>query len=619
MKKKFAPRYTAQRSEGKEITPAAWDTETLGLGGELACITLSTPGKEPVYFDGNGMLEAFINTLMLSPTGFYSTKKNSEGTYPKKERGAVVYYAHNAQYDFRYLLNFLAEQKFIVNFSMRTDSDIYSLVFSRSTEEGSPFVELRDSFALYPASLEKFAEQFAPPEFQKLVSAINHDAGEIFDTENPTHVEYAIRDAVALRLSLEKFFSAIHELFGVHPGATTAGTAIRAWQHTLPAGRQIFNSAPQQEEFFRRGYFGGLVFLTSVLEHKNAECYDINSSYPAHMRKVGAPAGRPMATKTYFPSSYCPGMYECDFVAPEGLVIPILPHRDAKGSIKWASGKFRSVATNLEIDFAVEHGYKVEKIHRGYIWNEFENLFEEFVNICEGLRKKYKGTAFEIVAKLIQNACYGKFATSRERRVITREERGVPIEGIRDPETGNPMFFVDKQVSSQDDMIVKVEYAAFITAAARITLLKNAYACGPENVLYGDTDSLTVKAGCGKSLDVGSAYGQFKLEKVWSRFRATAPKVYAGEYAAEYAKPGKGFGGAAKGLSKRSMGQAQYEALLKGEHIEVEYRSLDKLIKVMRSGQIREAQVLKRGVSDLERSAHYELREDGSVRPKVAG
>lgn len=618
--------YGIEAVKNKKIIPFTWDTETAGLGGELLCISSSTDTEEFYVDDDDAeiMVGKFIDFIFKRPTGNMKLSKDGEFLYPKFEDNCYIYYAHNAQYDIRYIVKYLVDNNYKIKFSMRTDVDIYQVVIYKTEKAGSPFVAIRDSFALYPSSLEDFTKQFSPNS-QKLTGAIDHENGELFDKTNPVHVQYAKQDATSLRLALLYYFEVLLTDFKVTPGATAAGTALRAWQMTYDG--KIFSSTKRQEDFFREGYFGGLVFLTTTENIKNAECYDINSSYPAHMRSCGVPYGKPYYVNKYISSAKNPGIFRLIIKTPDDIRIPIIPSRTRDGSISWGCGEFETVVTNYEIDFALEHGYEIVKIIGGYVWEKVFYPFSDFVDKCEKLRTAHKKTEREVVVKLMQNSVYGKFGTDRHRKDVYHPRygetpTGTPLLGILDNSTCDAYFYVRDTYT--EDMLCKVEFAVFTTAQARITLLRGAYNIGVVNVIYGDTDSLTVRKGTAvNKLDIGTAYGQFKLEKIWKNFKATAPKTYAGEFQAAYCKKDKNgktikFHGAVKGLSKRSMTQTKWKELLKLGATEVNYNSLDNLLKTIKTGTINKSSVLCRKSSDLKNSKHY-YSMGKEVYPKRAG
>lgn len=80
-------------------------------------------------------------------------------------------------------------------------------------------LEVRDSLALMPASLEKLGQSFG---FKKL----EHDHNEIFDAQNPKHIEYALNDVIMLKGIIDKFASIV-EIDSSRLPPTTSSLAMR--------------------------------------------------------------------------------------------------------------------------------------------------------------------------------------------------------------------------------------------------------------------------------------------------------------------------------------------------------------------------------------------------------
>lgn len=155
------------------------------------------------------------------------------------------------------------------------------------------------------------------------------------------------------------------------------------------------------------------------------------------------------------------------------------------------------------------------------------------------------------------------------------------------------------------------QWAVFITARARLALLKEIYAIGPTNVLYGDTDSVTLKPGF--ELPTGKAYGDWKLEKTWIAFRARGPKIYAGQKAGD-----DKLTGAAKGIPKSQWKRSGiFNDILGGTTPPpVEYKTLEKFIQSLRTRHIGQRDA-HRNLSSLANARSWRLEPDGSVRPRT--
>jgi hypothetical protein len=534
-----------------------------------------------------------------------------------------VWYAHNAQYEWRYLISHLEHLKDDLDIFCRTSSDIFMLKLRLPEHEVDgiiPTLVMRDSYAVFDFSLEKFGAVFCP-EIPK--GSIDFEGGVIFDPKNQDHIDYSKRDSELLLKSLIRYDDLLYENFDIHLRLTIAGTAMAAWQRTLKKesaddyAEKYFNDK-ENETFVRSGYFGGLVFLTSTRPHDDATTHDINSSYPYQMVNHDMPIGRACRTKLW--DSRRLGLYDVSVRAPKSLVVPILPLRDKKG-IVWPAGSFRTTVTSEEIKFAVAQGYVIEKIHDGLVWHETGRPFEVFISRCKYLRVHYKDTALEFVAKKLQNSLYGKFGSRRTRRKFyssipepeenqSEEEAGVGFEPWG-------KFFIREERS--DDMQCLPQWAVFITAYARLHLLRAAYEAGPENCLYGDTDSLTLKAGVTLPPEIcGTEYGQWKPDKNWQSFRARGPKVYAGvqvprvPYAAKVT-------GAAKGIPRKQWeASGALTSIYNGENKVVNYRTLEKFVMALKTGYIGEHEAT-RAISVLSNSRNWQEFANGEVRPREYG
>lgn len=564
-----------------DVIFCAGDVETDGLGGELLMVQWGFMGQVKVDSSPD-MIPNFFADLLAMPK-------------------PAIWFFHFAQYDWRYFMDHIVESGLQVQVAMRTETDIYEIRVRKS--DGSPWSVMRDSYALWSHPLEKLATAFCP-EIPKLEIDI-----ENFDPKNPDHIEYAKRDVQILLVGLPRLFDMIGAHFDVQPSATAAGTALKAWQKSLPKDK-VFDASEwgEKEQFIRQAYYGGLVFLTSNRAHSNCVTFDRNSSYPAAMLEFGVPVGRPQYT-TDFEEDY-PGIYRVRVKAPDDLIVPILPARNDRGYMRWYRGEFETCVTTQELQFATKHGYEVIDLFEGFYFGEVEFPFHDFIGLCRMIRMAYPGKTEEQVAKLMQNSLYGKFGSRRERTALVSAMSADEEELLGAiPFDDAGMWYVKKELD--ETMRCMPQWAVFITANARLALLEQVYRVGPENVLYGDTDSITLKAGFEHLIDVGAEYGQWKLEKEWDVFRAIAPKVYSG-----ILKSGE-FKGAAKGLPRKGITDKQWKELLEDGATSAETLSLASLKVAMRKG-VEPAKRLIRKSSTLTNSMNFDADKSGSVRVKYA-
>lgn len=569
----------------EDIIPLSFDTETEGLGGKLLCITAHCFEK-PHFFSGELMVSDFFTLLQ-------------QYEYP------FVWFAHAAQYDWRYFLAYIRANDIACEISMRNETDIYQIKLHFEDKK----IVMRDSLAIYPNTLRNFADSYTP-EIPK--EHIDFDSGVIFDPSNESHRHYAIRDAAILRYGLPRFNAMLQRHFGVSMGHTTAGTAMKAWQASLP--ENVYYDASRwgdEEQFIRSAYFGGLVFLTTTKIIKKAKTFDLNSSYPDVMCRLGVPWGQRISTTNYRANTM--GIFRVRVRTPRDLVVPILPRRDDRGYMRWNAGEFETTVTGAELQFAEAHGYEITEVFDGIAWEERIFPFNNFIDKCKTIRAAYPGKPEEVVAKLMQNSLYGKFGARRERLIVFQPEDGDEMETLDALPLDEDGFWWIKKEFSEDLRCIPA-WAVFITAHARLHLLETVYDVGVEKCIYGDTDSLTVRAGCESQFDTGKEYGQWKLEKTWKEFRALAPKVYAG-----IIQGGKNDGkykGAAKGLPKKKMTEKEWSTLLDGERVTVAYQTLPALRQAMAKG-VMPAKPISRISTDIRNASNWELHGT-QVRPKLA-
>lgn len=579
--KKLRP-FSNKAFREEDIMFLSFDTETNSLGGDLLLITACSP-KGTHVFSGDMMIANFFELMIEHP-------------YP------YVWYAHNAQYDWRYFIQYIVDSQIYCQIHMRTETDIYQIdLFIDGVR-----VVMRDSLAIFPGKLSDFAKSFTP-EIPK--GNIDFELTS-FDLNNPEHIEYAKRDAEILRVGMPRLNSMLVKHFGINLGCTTAGTSLKAWQYSLREDeRYSVSEMGEQEDFIRSSYFGGLVFLTTTHTFESqgvvAETYDLNSSYPYAMCTYGVPSGRMIQTDDY--ENGLMGIYRVKVRTPSLLNIPILPRRNEKGYMRWSRGEFETCVTSSELIYAVKNGYEILDIFEGYAWEEVAYPFNTMIDRCRKIRIEYQGKPEETLAKLIQNSLYGKFGSKRNRiKVFMPENDDDLIDAQPVDEQG--YFWCREEVS--DSLRCKPEWAVFITAHARLKLISTAYSVGVENVIYGDTDSLTVLVGNSHCFDQGSEYGQWKLEKRWKSFRAIAPKVYVGQL-----EDGR-YKGAVKGIPKKTMTPESWNDLLKQGQIESRFDTLPSLRVAMKKG-VFPAKQTKRVSTDIRNSVNWELIGD-RVYPKIA-
>lgn len=488
---------------------AAFDIETRGFGGEIRGIGWRVEGDPDVNMSHDP--EEWIDDLL-------------------SRKGRVIWYAHNAGgFDLLHLLPYLRAREGVsiqIIWQGRKGRCIGMVV-----KQGRRRLELRDSFAICPTSLKKMAVAFAP-ELPKGELDFEHVT---WDWRNREHRDYLRRDVDALLTSVVTIWELSWKTFSCWPRWTLGSTAMRAWRQMLPEKTCIWQLNRPVEDWIRAGYYGGFVFLRHYGSKSNVVALDVNAMYPAVMRDHEFPLGSPFKVTAYDPRRL--GIYKCVCYVPQSVGLPCLPLRHKDG-VRWPTGHFATTVTTPEIEYARSLGCAVEVVE-GYVWPERIAPFREMVDRCEALRKDApsKSGLSEFV-KYLQNSLYGKFGTRREAEdvLLTEDEELAMKHGYRPairPESGEIVDGVWIKGKEIDAPYIQPQWAAYVTAYARIKLHRLIRKVGISECWYGDTDSVWCDAeAADNAITKGLVelskwhYGAVKRDGPYQRVEWRAAKVY---------------------------------------------------------------------------------------------
>lgn len=550
----------------------ACDIETLGLGGEYIIGGLKTESGATSYYRNAGdLVKAFLTR----------SNRNSE---------MII---HNADYDMRYILPYLMgyETHISVNGSGR-------IIHCKVTNNKDTWY-IRDTYALMPEKLAKLAGLAGMPKLD-----IGLASGVTFDADNSEHMEYLERDIVMLSKAYTGYCNNLYDTYQIGPARTAGSTAVRAFRRTMKA--PYFRQRTEIENLARNGYYGGLTFLRTINPMANTIKIDANAMYAASMRRYGVPVRA--GSYTTKEVAHRPGIYNCRVHAGDNVTFTFVPYRN-KNNILWPKGKYNTVLPSITIDLARRYGYEIEVID-GYYFDGIEYIFDDFINGCETLERQQKerNTGAYIVYKILRNSLYGKFAQRAENKSYHLTE--IP------PETAFPVIdnsgkFVPnlwQETNSQEYGYFMPLWAAWITAGARAILTEMVYNLGPENVCYGDTDSIVVSTDALANSDItfGNMYGEWKIEKGYRVFQALAPKLYYGitddnEIELKH-----------KGIPIGNISLEDMQKITKETPLKVEFIRLNKAIKTL----YKDSTVLQsRTVRNVETSDRWVVLENGIVVP----
>ena len=404
-----------------------------------------------------------------------------------------------------------------------------------------------DSARLMPIRLNDLGQTFGLGK--KVELAMSYD--DLAEEKNrPLMRKYLEQDCVLLYKAVAKIQQAINNLGG-EIGPTLPSTSLdlfrrrylREYIHT----NRHFIECPDHgkkpgdsvchgcgHDFIRKAYYGGraeifrMKFAPSP-GHERAKLYDVNSMYPACMLEPmpvgpGIVVEGPEVTEAfvYKNAKGKTGIVECDVYVPENCYLPPLPVRYKGGKLMFPTGRFHGSWDTAELTLLKEVGGRIEKVTKS-IWFEEACIFGGFVKEIYKYRNKDNpewNAGMDWIAKILLNACYGKFGMreERERIVIHPEE----VIGLTPIDLTTDIWLEDVRVSPS---YIVPQLAVHITALARRQLWSILYDVVKRGgrIYYCDTDSVVCS---GVDLPVGRQLGALKLENVLTRAEFILPKLY---------------------------------------------------------------------------------------------
>jgi hypothetical protein len=576
-----------------------FDIETKGLGGEFIQALVMWYAK-----DGTQELR------------WCNSAENLILTLTSRQLRGMIGYAHNgAGYDFKYLLD--AESLILPQGWQYHPISTAMTDIGMKLVRNKEVVELHDFYKIAPAKLEKLTEMF-DVRHKKLIGAIDFET-EQYNPKNPKHREYLLHDCLGYYEVIEAFTKIWTEHFGTPLGWTTPASAMKAWKAKIPEGHVYFRMHSEYRDYFRECYYGGYNYPGYNSWKQTGDetliGWDVNSMYPAMMLQ-GVPVGQPTHTTKYI--SGLPGFYSIHAIVPDDTPMPILPYTNVKAQRFFPTGEFDTKCTSVEIDRARELGYTIT-VKEGYFFQKTEKIFDEIIKICMEIRlnPKYQGTVIEYIAKLVQNALYGKFGSSEwNTKYIVSEAMpdGDDWMNAVDIFTGEILEKVWQRFEEVDVPYLHPEWAAWITALARVTLSQLAEQFAQRGKLvYIDTDSVKALVKPSDNIAVDEdphRYGAWKRELEADEWYCAGPKTYTYHdiHTDEWVVH-------SKGVPQKLVTSDMIRRASQGEKVEIEFTTMPSLSFLIKHDErIQPARKEKRALTTPSNVMNWRL-EAGIFRP----
>lgn len=295
----------------------------------------------------------------------------------------------------------------------------------------------------------------------------------------------------------------------------------------------------EDNEEIRWCYRGGFTWLNERYARKDIEggiVFDVNSLYPSQMYYQPLPFGKPIKFNGKYVEDKDYPLYtqhiRCEFILKEGYIPTIQLKNQGlmfKQNEYLKSSKGETVdlyLTNIDLKLIEEHYdlYDVEYVG-GWKFRSKVGMFKEFIDKWMLVKATNKG-AIRLLAKLMLNSLYGKFATNPKvtGKVPYLKEDGSNGFTLPKDENGN---VVDE---FKDPVYTPI--GVFVTSYARNLTIRTAQKCY-DRIIYCDTDSIHLEGteipDVIKDVIDDNKLGYWKHESTFQRARFIRQKTYIEE------------------------------------------------------------------------------------------
>lgn len=453
-------------------------------------------------------------TLMIEGTDYLMDRFIHEVSRVAKGLGleSIQVFAHNgARFD-NIFVKKCSDVKYLSQIRKGNNYKMVKLVTTRMDDP--PTVILKDSLPFVLASLDR-AAQLLGCEHGKMDFDIVDKSKEWYQA-NEEWKEYLRLDVVVLSEILIKLENMYREL---NMSITNfVGLPAAAW-HALNTNCYGLKdvriaSTPSMSKFISESIYGGRVICWKRFYDEEKDgggglvSIDFNSLYPSAMALYGYPIGpaalvkpgiqlEELLKKPHF-------IVEIEFEIPN-IRYPLHPWRAPpedenapKALLFPSAGVYTGVYNDVDVREMLKDGYKVLTIRKGISWNQSRNIFYSFISKIYNRRNAYKALGQdnpeykkEYIMKILLNATFGKFNEKIHSGDFYAQD--VPTDGFVKARKELPNGQVESSVKYLNPRITKpTQIASYILSYSKKIVNKMIRFVGPENIYYGDTDSLYV-------------------------------------------------------------------------------------------------------------------------------
>lgn len=452
-------------------------------------------------------------------------------------------YFHNLKFDGEFIIHYLLTH----DYEYYSDKYINGKMFTTLISDMGQFFSIKvnfaknksvtflDSLKVIPSRVEDIPRTFGL-DIKKLDLDYNKPRERGYIPSND-ELQYILNDvkipAMALKIMFEQGLNKI----------TQASNAMADFKNTIgfKTFKHFFPELPLAiDEDIRTSYRGGFTYLNPIYKDKEVGAgvvLDVNSLYPSVMLNERLPISYPIFFKGKYKENAIYDLYiqrfSCCFELKEGKIptIQIKGRKDFNPCEYLTSSNGHIVIltlTNIDLQLFFEN-YEVKQLEylSGWQFRSAKGIFSKYIDKWSKIKidsGKNGNKGMRTIAKLMQNALYGKFGLNPKCRKKTPFLHDDIVKYHTEPEEiRDPIF---------------IPMASFITAYARDKTIRTSQTIrdysvehyGQDMYIYSDTDSihtLLPESELQSICDIDDyRYGAWKIENTFTKGKFLRQKSY---------------------------------------------------------------------------------------------
>lgn len=494
----------------------------------------------------------------------------------------VLWFFNGGRFDDFFILNYCIRNAILIDKQKTLLSSGKITVVTLPTKKG--FLEIKDAQRFFAGSLAFNCQGMGLDKKYWKGDFEHHKVNSWEDVEKykEKRLKYLRQDVIAQQkvydIGAKAFFDDYK--LNITPFVSISQYAFAAFTTTLKKKHLLFKTPRKDEAAMREAYRGGRIIMTrpywlsndfdNIMKYygnggKLAKCFtecqsyliylDANSLYPTVMSGHKYPCGK---------TEYCPlgdgkdqhlkmlfhlgtggkpkksihvktlleqRLWQVDVECPKDIYIAFLMGRTKDGrNIQDLKPKIKTWYTGPELLEAVKLGYKITKIHAYYQWEDYQEVFTDFIQKAwDRKAKSIRDTAPYTISKMMMNALSGKFGQKVCDEVThliigseldTQNLVGKVTNLIYSADEDEVLAAIVKEKLIKETSNYPIHFSTFILGRSKVHMSRffrksGAYWNPLFVAVYGDTDSVIIPYDAIKDMDkkyFGKELGQMKDE-----------------------------------------------------------------------------------------------------------